>query len=328
MMDSEIYPDGGSVEASPSYSHFIARQYVDAFVLMEKNGVSGLDGLRDCIRKQYAWMHRMASPSRRTLQFNDSYALDVDQDIEIVSKLLPLKLPAPRKSFLFRASRAGRIANDRFQVYFDAMPQMNLWHDHHGRPNLLIYCEGAPLMVDSGCPNYDHFLRETYMTRSCAHNVLHVHEKPEHSFGEHWRQPLPEVAVTEFSPGRDRSQAVFTHRFRWAERRLDYTWTRTVFLEKASVGIRDHVESRNAITATLRFHFAPLNMMLSEDRRKATIFFQGRDIRFEQTRGTTAGPLDLRYKPAYDQWNRMTYTPCLKCTGRGTVMDCNVRVVL
>jgi hypothetical protein len=156
------------------------------------------------------------------------------------------------------------------------MPQMNLWHDHHGRPNLLIYCEGAPLMVDSGCPNYDHFLRETYLTRSWAHNVLHVHEKPEHSFGEHWRQPLPEVAVTEFSPGRDRSRAVFTHRFRWAERRLDYTWTRTVLLEKASVGIHDHVESRNAITATLRFHFAPLNMMLSEDRRKATIFFHGR----------------------------------------------------
>ena len=328
MMAEEIDGDGGSVEDSPSYSHFIARQYVDAYLLMARNGVAGIEGLHDCIQKQYAWLRQMASPSRRTLQFNDACAMDADKDLEIVGRLLPLKAVKPRKSILLRTSQVGKIGNGRFDIFFDAMPHRNFWHDHHGRPNIVIYCEGVPLVVDTGCPNYDRFLRETYMTRSWAHNVLHIHEKPEYNFGEEWRQPFPEVTLSRFSAGRDRASVTFVHRFRWDEHRLDYTWTRALRLEKRSVHILDRVESTRAITATQRFHLAPLNLALAEDRKQATVSFNGRDIRFEQAEGTTAGLFELEYKPAYDQRNQLAYTPCIRCTARGTVMAWNVRIVL
>ena len=328
MMREEIDADGGSIEASPSYGLFIARQYVDAFVLMQKNGVAGISGLQGCIQRQYAWIDRMASPARRTLLFNDSCGMDVDADRRIVSQLLPLRKLRLRRSFLFRTSRAGRLANDRFQVYFDAMPQSNFWHDHHGRPNIVVFCDGEPLLVDSGCPNYDHFLRENYFTRSRAHNVMDVDEKPEYNIGEEWTQPFPSVAVRKFETGRRRSRVAFTHRLCWTEHRLDYVWTRSVALEGNTLEIRDRVQSGRAITGTVRFHFAPLNMMLSDDRRAATMFFRGRDIRLEQVKGTTAGPLQLEYKPAYDQWNRMTYTPCLSCTARGTAIAFGTRIVM
>lgn len=329
MMENEIYADGGSIEASPSYSHFIARQYVDAYTLMKKNGVPGIEGLEECIQKQYDWMDSMASPSRRTLQFNDSYALDVDKDLEIVASVFPLKRRKRRKkSFVFPVSHAARIANRTFAAYVDAMPQRDCWHDHHGRPNFVLYCEDQPLLVDSGCPNYDRFLRETYITRSRAHNVLDIHEKPEYNIGESYKQPYPRVTVDAFRNGGSRAEAVFTHRFPWEEHDLDYTWTRTILLAKRAATIADHIESSREITATQRFHFAPVNLMLSDEKRSATIFFNGSDIRFEQTEATTAGPFDLAFKPAFDQWNRMSYAPCLSCTGTGTVMDFQARVVL
>ncbi|MCW8129964.1 MAG: heparinase II/III family protein [Planctomycetota bacterium] len=318
MMRSDVFPDGGSVEASPSYSHFIARQFLDACVLLEKNGQPEIPGLRGCVRKQYAWMNQMASPARRTLPFNDSCAMDVDGDLAIAERLLPLRLKKPRRSRFFPSSRAGKLGHGPFELYFDAMPQANFWHDHHGRPNILLYCEGRPLLVDAGAVNYDHFLREEYLTRSRAHNVVEVHAKPEFTIGEEWTQPFPEVLVTRFSPGRARSEVAFVHRFAWPERRLAYTWTRRIVLTARSVRIEDALRSARAISATQRFHFAPLNMQAAPDGARATIFFHDRDVVFAKTKGDASGPLRLAHGPAFDDENRATYAPNLAASARGT----------
>ncbi|MGD0090994.1 MAG: heparinase II/III family protein [Planctomycetota bacterium] len=134
--------------------------------------------------------------------------MDAEKDFEIVDRLLPLRADKRRKSVLLRKSQVGRIGNKRFDLFFDAMPQRDFWHDHHGRPNYVLYANGLPLIVDTGCPNYDHYLRENYMTCSWAHNVPHVHEKPEHNIGEGYQGAavLHALAVptrTDGGPGRE-----------------------------------------------------------------------------------------------------------------------------
>lgn len=326
LMRTDIFSDGGSVEASPSYSHFIGRQFVEAYVLLKKNRQREIPGLLACIRRQYAWMNQMASPSRRTLQFNDSCSLDVDRDLKIVSQLMPLHLEQPKRSALFPASRAGKLGHGRFELYFDAMPQTNFWHDHHGRPNVVLFVEGHPLLVDSGAPNYDHFLRENCMALSPAHNVLQIHEKLEYTIGEEWQQPFPEVQIAYFKPGRMRSEVRFIHRFAWPKHRLSYIWTRNIALDAQAVYISDVLRSQRPLSATQHFHFAPLNMQVAPDGRHATIFFNGRDIHFEQTARNPAGPLKLAYKPAFDASNHMTYAPCLSAFCRGTKLNFSVRI--
>lgn len=178
MMTREIHPDGGSIEASPSYSHFIARQYVDAYLLLKRNGLDGIEGLLESIQAQYAWMNQMVSPRGRRFP-STMRASWMSTRISKSSGDWSRSSPVPASSALFRASQMGKIGNAHFDVYFDAMPHRNFWHDHHGRPNFVVYLDGQPsswtpaVLVTTGS------LRGKTTVRTWAHNSLHVQERPE-----------------------------------------------------------------------------------------------------------------------------------------------------
>ena len=57
-----VYPDGGSNEDSPSYSHFIARLYLESYLLLKNGGRTMIKGLEESIKRQYEWLYSFMSP--------------------------------------------------------------------------------------------------------------------------------------------------------------------------------------------------------------------------------------------------------------------------
>ncbi len=102
-----IYPDGGSNEDSPSYSHFIARLYLEAYLQLKNNSFGEIEGLYESIVRQYKWIFHMSSPKGEALQISDSYVMDSLADLKRARDLIPIEFDEERRSIFLKPSGAA-----------------------------------------------------------------------------------------------------------------------------------------------------------------------------------------------------------------------------
>jgi hypothetical protein len=242
------------VEACPSYSHFIARLCLDAHVLLEMNGKPGISGLRGHTARQYEFLAQTTSPDWLSLQAGDSYALDARRDLEIAGKIFPLKAPDRKRSVCFRASRFALLRSRNTAVYVDAMPGGG-WHNHRGKPNVLAWHRGNPVLIDSGCVNYDKEKeREGYLKARGAHNVVVVEpvEKDE------WPGDKTTHEIVDYRSGPEGGTVVVRCDY---SGRLKYSWLRTVTLASDEMKIEDTLRAARPMKCVLHFHFAECRVL-------------------------------------------------------------------
>ena len=326
QMREQVLADGGSVEGSPSYSHFIARYYAEAWALLRKNRMSPIEGLETTIQRQYEWLFHASSPGGLSLQIGDSYALDARADLQTAARLFPISIPGTRRSTVFRDSQFAILRNARFDLYVDAM-KMREDHQHVGRPNLLVYADGEALLVDSGCCNYDWMIQEHYLRGAWAHNVVLVPALQEPTLDVYvhnaeLRQRYSDIAITEFRAGDRESRVSVTSTVQQA--RGGYTWERRILLETDRVRILDRVVSEDEVECRQIFHLARTNVALQESGRVAVIRHAGRDARMEHA--DPAHTFTLSYQPAVDERNRLGISPTLVSEARGR--ECRFEVSL
>ena len=167
-----IYPEGGSDEDSPSYSHFIARLYLEAYLLLKNNNLPQIDGLHDSIVNQYRWIWLNITPIGNVPRISDSYSIDSVADIERVKRLIDLDLPSERTSVFFPANNYAVLRKGDLVLYVDALDQY-AGHRHWGRPQILLYCGKTPVLVDGGCCNYDRWEMYLELRSMPYHNVVY-----------------------------------------------------------------------------------------------------------------------------------------------------------
>lgn len=175
-----ISPEGISRENAISYSHFIARLFVEADLILKYNGFGGLSN-RERICKQYEHLYQFSSPEGKCLQIGDSYALDVMADVEFVNSVYPLDFPRKKQSRVNLVGGLSVLRNARFDLFIDAMqPNKNgyAYHRHYGKPTFVLYCDGEPMIVDRGCVNYDRSDLYCELYVASAHNVITCDEMP------------------------------------------------------------------------------------------------------------------------------------------------------
>jgi heparinase II/III-like protein len=323
QMKSEILADGGSIEASPSYSHFIARLYLDAYLLLTKNRLPEIKGLKTCIAKQYKFLDETTPPTGLSLQWSDSYALDADADLDLVAKLFPFTRSKRTRSVSFSDSGVAVLRNKRLAVFADGMA-LGLWHHHAGKPNIVIYADDEPLVVDSGCCNYDLELREGWIKTAAAHNVVLVSTDPggRDLLGA---ADAPAIRLVGSEQKRTHSAFMMTHEFAGGD--LRYQWTRTVMVRAKAVQVIDRVEASAPVYARQVFHLAPANVGLSGDRRTATVQRIGGDIQLRQDASST-GAFELTWRPAIGADNALTCSPEVSSRGYGREIQFQVRFEL
>ncbi len=170
-----IYDDGGSDEDSPSYSHFIARLYLEALLLIEKNGYPEIKGLRESVKKQYEWLYQCMTPQGKTLRLSDSYSLDVMQDLDYVSRLIDIDFEKVQKNVYYPDSHIAIFRKNDLTLFADAAA----WpgpHHHAGAPQIISFYKGDSILVDTGVCNYDRWEMYSYLHDFKAHNVVYNEE--------------------------------------------------------------------------------------------------------------------------------------------------------
>ncbi len=172
-MERAIFPDGGSDEDSPSYSHFIARLYLEAYLLLENNGLEPVPGLRESVLRQYEWLRVTMAPDGEAPRISDSYGLDARADLARVSRLIPIRTHEERGDVLLPDSRVAVLRRGRLTLLADAMDYRR-GHQHAGRPQILLWYGTDPILVDGGCCSYDRWELYLPLMTAAYHNVIRV----------------------------------------------------------------------------------------------------------------------------------------------------------
>ena len=250
-LEYSIYADGVNNEDSMTYSHFIARLYLEAELLLTKNGLTGVPNCAEKIQKQYEFLFQFSSPNGSTLPIGDSYWMDALEDIAFVHSIYPLTFPREKKSALFESSRMAVLRNSRFDVYIDAM-DMTEWHPHYGRPHFIAFADGQPLVIDSGSINYDRYDLRCQLNGASGHNVLSCEELP-----LEWELEKTEVTeclhIDAYEESEDVQRLVITNTVSDRSGR-SYRWTRDFTLSDQELQILDTVTASEDMHFTLSLH--------------------------------------------------------------------------
>ena len=175
-LKKSIGSDGVSLEDCPSYAHFIARMFFDVYMLLENNGKEPIEGLKESVEKQYECLYQLSTSHGQTTQFNDSYVFSADRDLEIVQSVSDIKVSDMRRTTVFSDSHLAVLRAGDLEVFVDALGHPKgitlAGHQHYGRPNIIAYYRGKPIIVDSGACNYDRRNLRMQIRACSAHNAM------------------------------------------------------------------------------------------------------------------------------------------------------------
>lgn len=300
QLEGAIYPDGGSYEDSTSYSLFIARLYIECALLLQKNHMKPIEGLLECVAKQYEWIYQMSTRKGDTILMNDSYGTSVLRELEYVKELIPLTL-SEKKSVIFEASKCAVLRNENFDIYIDGMDHSQ-WHQHAGRPHFIVYFKEEPLIVDSGCCGYDHHSMHQYLWGEWAHNTVCMHMK---KHPDKTLKPVDEVEMLHASA----EERYVEYRITGSRDGVRFSRTRKIELLEDSIQIIDTIHAEQETNIEVLLHFAPLDMVAEAEWHRFTVHpaQAGCDIV-----ATFSGDVDasfLDYNPAINEKTEFTYAP-------------------
>ena len=308
-MKKQLFDDGGSKEGCPSYSHFIARMYLEVYLLLEKNSLPTISGLEECIKKQYTWLYQMTPPTGKTLQIGDSYALDAERDIATAASVMELNLPNERCSVLFEESRFAALRNERFDVFIDAMDRTQ-GHQHFGRPHITAFCEKKPLLIDTGCCVYDRKDFRNFLMSAEAHNTILITSPDTGAILSD--STNTSIDVTGFDMVGENQQIVLETKGE------GFAWKRMMSIEGKRLKIYDSVNSDTPLVCTLMLHFAPTKATLVSSC-EAALFLKDKDIKITLDSGSEGFKMEVH--PAMDDQNGFFYSTVLSTKAEGTRVE-------
>ncbi len=309
QMTNETRNDGSNIEASPSYSHFIARLYLDAFLLLNNNGLS-MKGLKECVIKQYNFLNQTSTPSGLTLQISDSYAMDTETDLNIVKELLPFEIKNKKpQSIHFKDAALTILRKGNIEIYVDSTSP-ELFHHHFGAPHILVYIDKKPLLIDSGCCDYDQLMRINWMKSSMAHNSIAISDTRDFS---NTPDTYKKAKVKVESHSATHLRVINT----LSAGPVQYQWMRNINIKTTGFEIIDEIISRAHIFISQNFHFPQLNIVISPDGNQAAIQFYNKSILLRRMFESCSGTFRLDYHPGMNENNTIIPVSQISSTAEG-----------
>jgi hypothetical protein len=261
----DMLSDGGDVERSPSYSHFMGRLYVDASRLLQTAGHRQPRGLAGAIRRQYDFLWSTAGPDGRSLQINDSYALDVAADRAVVASLVRLPRPPARRSRWFKPTAWATLHAGHFSVLLDAEPTTQ-YHHHDGKPNLVVFADGEPLLIDAGCCDYDDAAWMKWYRSAAAHNTIRIGRGALKRI--QWFDRPGAIRIVSAGATEVICDTV------WREAAFSCTWRRRIAVVGTRLRVDDRITASVPIVARLQFIAATFAARITRADRAAGEFSQ------------------------------------------------------
>lgn len=170
-LNHAMYEDGGNVEQMFGYHPFQTSIFRDMYLLCKSNKIPFPDNLHSGLEKMLFFMTSFAQPDATMPPVNDSYAMDIIPSVSILKDVLGINKKVEGKSGLFKESKLAVIRGDKWYILLNPAERIGS-HSHAGRLGLLLWYDECPVLIESGCPNYDNRLKNKWYRTSMAHNTV------------------------------------------------------------------------------------------------------------------------------------------------------------
>lgn len=170
-----FYPDGGNVEQMFGYYPFQAHLFRDAFLLCTSNGIEPPVNSLPMLGKMAAYLAAVERPDGTVPQVNDSYEMPVKPILDTINEILGSGAVTGLQGSVFFPDTQVAVMRHGGEAgwYLLANPASVIGaHAHAGRLGFELWHGGLPLLIESGCCNYDDPALVSWYRTTRAHNTV------------------------------------------------------------------------------------------------------------------------------------------------------------
>lgn len=181
-VEKAFYQDGGNVEHMFGYYPFMTSVFRDAYLLCKANNVGEPDYILPLLKKMYGYLSLVAQPDSTVPPINDSYEETTKYTLSTLTDIIGKNnLPDVSNSACLYDSQTAIIRSElnsekSWYISLNAAKIIGS-HDHAGRLAVNFWYNKKPILVDSGCCNYDNPLLVDWYRTSEAHNTVIIDGK-------------------------------------------------------------------------------------------------------------------------------------------------------
>jgi hypothetical protein len=170
-----FYPDGGNVEQMFGYYPFQSHLFRDAFLLCTENGIEPPVNSVPMLKKMALYLAAVRRPDGTVPPVNDSYEMPVKPILDTINAILGSQaVTGPQGSVFFPDTQVAVMKHGgEAGFYLLANPASVIGaHAHAGRLGFELWYDSLPLLIDSGCCNYDDPALVSWYRTTGAHNTV------------------------------------------------------------------------------------------------------------------------------------------------------------
>jgi len=169
-----FYADGGNVEQMFGYYPFQAHIFRDAFLLCTANGIEPPADSIPMLHRMAKYLASVERPDGKVPQVNDSYEMPVKPILDTINEITGTAATAVNHGVVCFPDTQVAVMREggREGWYILANPASVIGaHAHAGRLGFELWQGGEPVIIDSGCCNYDEPELVTWYRTTRAHNT-------------------------------------------------------------------------------------------------------------------------------------------------------------
>lgn len=269
-LEKAFYADGGNVEQMFGYYPFEAHIFRDAYLLCISNGIQPPSGSEAMLGKMSHYICSVARPDNTMPQVNDSYEMPVIPVLETINEILDKKLPGCNTlSRLFPDTQVAVLRDTPAgNWYILANPASVIGaHAHAGRLAFELWYNGKPVLIDSGCCNYDDPALVKWYRTCRAHNTVIIDGVSDAATSTDtlWiARRETKNRITKWMPGEEIPYLTMVSPSEEAAN-LSVRWSRTIALVRGRfVVISDIFEAAGDHRYEILFNFPPSEVIYNE----------------------------------------------------------------
>ncbi len=258
-----FYADGGNVEQMFGYYPFQAHLFRDAFLLCTANGIEPPVNSLPMLRKMALYLAAVGRPDGTVPQVNDSYEMPVKPILATINDILgAMAVAGDQKSAFFPDTQVAVMREGgETGWYLLANPASVIGaHAHAGRLGFEMWNNGSPLIIESGCCNYDEPELVSWYRTTRAHNTVIIDGVTEEATSSSilWvpRRETPN-RITKWKPGEELSSLTMVSPPEEATNSSVH-WSRTITIVRDRFAvISDFFETEGEHSYEILLHFPP-----------------------------------------------------------------------
>jgi len=258
-----FYADGGKVAQMVGYYPFQAHLFREAFLLCTANGIEPPLNSLPMLRKMALYLAAVGRPDGTVPQVNDSYEMPVKPILDTINDILgTMAVAADQGSTFFRDTQVAVLREGGASGwYLLANPASVIGaHAHAGRLGFELWNNGSPLLIESGCCNYDEPELVSWFRTTRAHNTVIIDGVTEEATSSSilWvpRRETPN-RITEWKPGGELTSLTMVSPPEETTNSSVH-WSRTITIVRDRfVVISDFFETEGEHSYEILLHFPP-----------------------------------------------------------------------